>query len=157
MLSRCNVVNFYYHIMFPYTRQHVISTSHLKILSLLFTPFSVTRFAMHRIYADCINSRDMSRVFCDLHSQKTPRRILPMNSNILSTLTYYLNIHFHEHRCKKEGHSVFALTGQTVVKQQLSMFFLFLRSTVHSSVGSHPCFRHRSDPPRLLRCHPPHL
>ena len=156
MLSRCNVVNFYYHIMFPYTRQHVISTSHLKILSLLFTPFSVTRFAMHRIYADRINSRGMSRVFCDLRSQKTPRGILPMNSNILSTLTYYLNIHFHEHRCKKEGHSVFALTGQTVVKQQLSMFFLFLRSTVHS-VGSHPCFRHRSDPPRLLRCHPPHL
>ena len=142
MLSRCNVVNFYYHIMFPYTRQHVISTSHLKILSLLFTPFSVTRFAMHRIYAD--------------RSQKTPRGILSMNSNILSTLTYYLNIHFHEHRCKKEGHSVFALTGQTVVKQQLSMFFLFLRSTVHS-VGPHPCFRHRSDPPRLLRCHPPHL
>ena len=157
MLSRCNVVNFYYHIMFPYTRQHVISTSHLKILSLLFTPFSVTRFAMHRIYADRIHSRGMSRVFCDLRSQKTPRGILSMNSNILSTLTYYLNIHFHEHRCKKEGHSVFALTGQTVVKQQLSMFFLFLRSTVHSSVGSHSCFRHRSDPPRLLRCHPPHL
>ena len=152
MLSRCNVVNFYYHIMFPYTRQHVISTSHLKILSLLFTPFSVTRFAMHRIYADRIHSRGMSRVFCDLRSQKTPRGILSM----ISTLTYYLNIHFHEHRCKKEGHSVFALTGQTVVKQQLSMFFLFLRSTVHS-VGPHPCFRHRSDPPRLLRCHPPHL
>ena len=131
-------------------------SSHLKILSLLFTPFSVTRFAMHRIYADHIHSRGMSRVFCDLRSQKTPRGILPMNSNILSTLTYYLNIHFHEHRCKKEGHSVFALTGQTVVKQQLSMFFLFLRSTVHS-VGLHPCFRHRSDPPRLLRCHPPHL
>ena len=137
--------------------QHLILTSHLKMLSLLFTPFSVTHFAMHRIYADCINSRGMSRVFCDLRSQKTPRGILSMNSTILSTLTYYLNIHFHEHRCKKEGHSVFALTGQTVVKQQLSMFFLFLRSTVHSSVGSHPCFRHRSDPPRLLRCHPPHL
>ena len=26
--------------------------------SLLFTPFSATRFAMHRIYADRINSRD---------------------------------------------------------------------------------------------------
>ena len=48
---------------------------------LLFTPFSVTRFAMHRIYADCINSRGMSRVFCDLRSQKTPRGILPVNSN----------------------------------------------------------------------------
>ncbi len=33
---------------------------------LLFTPFSATRFAMHRIYADRINSRGMSRVFCDL-------------------------------------------------------------------------------------------
>ena len=51
--------------------------------SLLFTPFSATRFAMHRIYADHINSRGMSRVFRDLRSQKTPRGILPMNSNFL--------------------------------------------------------------------------
>ena len=50
--------------------------------SLLFTPFSATRFAMHRIYANRINSRSMSRVFCDLRSQKTPRGILPVNSNI---------------------------------------------------------------------------
>ena len=88
MLSRCNVVNFYYHIMFPYTRQHVISTSHLKMLSLLFTPFSVTRFAMHRIYADRINSRGMSRVFCDLRSHKTPRGILPVNNNQNSPLYF---------------------------------------------------------------------
>ena len=47
----------------------------------LFTPFSVTRFAMHRIYADRINSRGMSRVFCDLRSQKTPRGTLPVKSN----------------------------------------------------------------------------
>ena len=32
-------------------------------------------------YADRINSRGMSRVFCDLRSQKTPRGILPVNSN----------------------------------------------------------------------------
>ena len=49
--------------------------------TLLFTPFSATRFAMHRIYANRINSRGMSRVFCDLRSQKTPRGILPVNSN----------------------------------------------------------------------------
>ena len=48
---------------------------------LLFTPFTATRFAMHRIYANRINSRGMSRVFCDLRSQKTPRGILPVNSN----------------------------------------------------------------------------
>ena len=48
---------------------------------LLFTPFPATRFAMHRIYANRINSRGMSRVFCDLRSQKTPRGILPVNSN----------------------------------------------------------------------------
>ena len=48
---------------------------------LLFTPFSVTRFAIHRIYANRINSRGISRVFCDLRSQKTPRGILPVNSN----------------------------------------------------------------------------
>ena len=33
------------------------------ITELLFTPFSVTRFAMHRIYANRINSRCMSRDF----------------------------------------------------------------------------------------------
>ena len=37
---------------------------------LLFTLFTATRFAMHRIYANRINSRSMSRVFCDLRSQK---------------------------------------------------------------------------------------
>ena len=45
-----------------------------------FTPFSVTRFA-NLIYANRINSRGISRVFCDLRSQKTPRGILPVNSN----------------------------------------------------------------------------
>ena len=35
---------------------------------------------MHRIYTDRINSRGMSRAFCDLRSQKTPRGILPLNS-----------------------------------------------------------------------------
>ena len=56
--------------------------------SLLFTPFSATRFAMHRIYADRINSRGMSRVFCDLRSHKTPRGILPVNSNQNSHLYF---------------------------------------------------------------------
>ena len=46
-----------------------------------FTPFTATRFAMHRIYANRINSRGMSRVFGDLRSPKTPRGILPVNSN----------------------------------------------------------------------------
>ena len=41
-----------------------------------------TSCAMHRIYANRINSRGMSRVFCDLRSQKTPRRILPVSSNL---------------------------------------------------------------------------
>ena len=40
---------------------------------------------MHRIYADRINSRGMSRVFCDLRSQKTPRGTLPVNSNFENT------------------------------------------------------------------------
>ena len=34
------------------------------------------------IYANRINSRSMSRVFCDLRSQKTPRGILAVNSNV---------------------------------------------------------------------------
>ena len=55
-----------------------------EVNRLLFTPFSVTRFAMHRIYANRINSRHMSRIFCDLRSQKTPRGILPVNSNVNS-------------------------------------------------------------------------
>ena len=53
---------------------------------LLFTPCPVTRYAMHRIYANRINSRGMSRVFCDLRSQKTPRGILPVNSNMAYTV-----------------------------------------------------------------------
>ena len=56
----------------------------LSAKSLLFTPCPATRCAMHRIYANRINSRDMSRVFCDLRSQKTPRGILPVNSNVKS-------------------------------------------------------------------------
>ncbi len=61
--------------------------------TLLFTPFSATRFAMHRIYANRINSRGMSRVFCDLRSQKTPRGILPVNSNP-ETFLIQLNNYF---------------------------------------------------------------
>ena len=43
---------------------------------------SIVCFA-NSIYANRINSRGMSRVFCDLRSQKTPRGILPVNSNYL--------------------------------------------------------------------------
>ncbi len=44
-------------------------------ISLLFTPFTVTRFAMHRIYAIRINSRGMSLGFWHSHT-KTPRGIV---------------------------------------------------------------------------------
>ena len=73
-----------------------MKTAHTEItFLLLFTPFSVTRFAMHRIYADRINSRGMSRVFCDLRSQKTPRGTLPVNSNAnLSFVNDIANFHF---------------------------------------------------------------
>ena len=37
-----------------------------------------------------INSRGMSRVFCDLRSQKTPRGILPVDSNKIICLTNLL-------------------------------------------------------------------
>ena len=43
-------------------------------------PRSIVCFA-NLIYANRINSRSMSRVFCDRRSQKTPRGILPVNSN----------------------------------------------------------------------------
>ena len=42
---------------------------------------SIVCFA-NLIYAYRINSHSMSRVFCDLRSQKTPRGILPVNSNV---------------------------------------------------------------------------
>ena len=45
---------------------------------------SIVCFA-NLIYANRINSRGMSRVFCDLRSQKTPRGILPVNSNVESS------------------------------------------------------------------------
>ena len=64
-----------------YHKPPSLHTQNIFEIMLLFTPFSATRFAMHRIYANRINSRGMSRVFCDLRSQKTPRGILPVNSN----------------------------------------------------------------------------
>ena len=43
-------------------------------------PRSIVCFT-NLIYANRINSRGMSRVFCDLRSHKTPRGISPVNSN----------------------------------------------------------------------------
>ena len=42
---------------------------------------SIVCFA-NLIYTNRINSHSMSRVFCDLRSQKTPRGILAVNSNV---------------------------------------------------------------------------
>ena len=47
-------------------------------------------------YADRINSRGMSRVFCDLRSQKTPRGTLPVNSNELFHITVHPDVHFFQ-------------------------------------------------------------
>ena len=81
-------------IMILFFRQSVMCIIaefyNIFLLSLLFTLFTATRFAMHRIYANRINSRGMSRVFCDLRSQKTPRGILPVNSNLLSCIAKVL-------------------------------------------------------------------
>ena len=66
------------------------------LIRLLFTPCPATRCAMHRIYANRINSRDMSRVFCDLRSQKTPRGTLPVNSNELFHITVHPDVHFFQ-------------------------------------------------------------
>jgi hypothetical protein len=71
------------------------------LMMLLFTPFTATRFAMHRIYANRINSRGMSRVFCDLHSQKTPRGILPVNSNLMITVHTPQSCEVFWHECAK--------------------------------------------------------
>ena len=79
---------------YPLGKQYIKNTEHI-FHELLFTPFSVTRFAMHRIYANHINSRSMARVFCDLRSQKTPRGILPVNSNFpVLHPTTILSTHF---------------------------------------------------------------
>ena len=57
-------------------------------------PRSIVCFA-NLIYANRINSRSMSRVFCDLRSQKTPRGILPVNSNIKT-------LHFHPNQQRRK-------------------------------------------------------
>ncbi len=60
---------------------------------------SIVCFA-NLIYANRINSHSMSRVFCDLRSQKTPRGILPVNSNknstskVIKIIFACVNIHF---------------------------------------------------------------
>ena len=48
---------------------------------------SIVCFA-NLIYANRINSHSMSRVFCDLRSQKTPRGILSVNSNFSKPESY---------------------------------------------------------------------
>jgi len=58
-------------------------------------PRSIVCFA-NLIYANRINSRGMSWVFCDLRSQKTPRGILPVNrflDNLVGTLCFTWNKH----------------------------------------------------------------
>ena len=89
-------------IMILFFRQSVMCIIaefyNIFLLSLLFT---ATRFAMHRIYANRINSRGMSRVFCDLHSQKTPRGILPVNSNLMITVHTPQSCEVFWHECAK--------------------------------------------------------
>ena len=59
---------------------------------------SIVCFA-NSIYANRINSRGMSRVFCDFRSQKTPCGILPVNSNISVTVHTPLSreVFWHEY------------------------------------------------------------
>ena len=53
---------------------------------LLLTPFTATRFAMHRIYANRINSRGMSRVYVSFTHINTSR------DSSMWTVTLILNI-----------------------------------------------------------------
>ena len=95
--SYCFLLSFFTFVSFFYKAKPSMKTAHTEItFLLLFTPFSVTRFAMHRIYANRINSRGISRVFCDLRSQKTPRGILPVNSNELFHITVHPDVHFFQ-------------------------------------------------------------
>ena len=62
--SYCFLLSFFTFVSFFYKAKPSMKTAHTEItFLLLFTPFSVTRFAMHRIYANRINSRCMSRNF----------------------------------------------------------------------------------------------
>ena len=45
---------------------------------------------------DAQNLCGMSRVFCDLRSQKTPRGTLPVNSNELFHITVHPDVHFFQ-------------------------------------------------------------
>ena len=95
--SYCFLLSFFTFVSFFYKAKPSMKTAHTEItFLLLFTPFSVTRFAMHRIYADRINSRDMSRVFCDLRSQKTPRGTLPVNSNLFTPFSLMRSAEYYQ-------------------------------------------------------------
>ena len=62
--SYCFLLSFFTFVSFFYKAKPSMKTAHTEItFLLLFTSFSVTRFAMHRIYANRINSRCMSRDF----------------------------------------------------------------------------------------------
>ena len=102
---------------------------------LLFTPFSATRFAMHRIYASRINSRGMSRVFCDLRSPKTPRGILPVNSNVKvicysSVFFSFKHICFLSQRYLKKSLISTKLTFQ---QQSAAVLLLILMTAFHGT------------------------
>ena len=88
---------------------------------LLFTPFSATRFAMHRIYADRINSRGMSRVFCELRSQKTPRGILPVNSNPCFSI-YIRWRERYNHKAKRINREIMKTAGERIIRQKLGEY-----------------------------------
>ena len=82
-------------------------------------PSSIVCFA-NLIYANRINSRGMSWVFCDLRSQKTPHGILPVNRNDSWTI---LSADVYKRQLTNNN------TGTT------ALYFLFLllwRISIHS-------------------------
>lgn len=91
------------------------------------------RFTMHRILADCTNSRGMSQVFCDLRSPKTPRGILPVNSNVKficysSVFFSFKHICFLSQRYLKKSLISTKLTFQ---QQSAAVLLLILMTAFH--------------------------
>ena len=94
----------------------------MSVVKISFRPRSKTYFSVtvHSVHSNtlrdaqksCIRmiSRHTSRVFCELRSRKTPRRMSPVNSNLFHTSDQLINI-FHFLSLKECSHTCLLYTS----------------------------------------------
>ena len=114
----------------------------LFLICLLFTPFPVTRFAMHRIYANRINSRRMSRDF-GIFMPKHLAEQLRVNSNnnlplqtdrksISQSVKQYIYPFLCEFCCLNKSICLRHISDRIYsILLTVNPFYFFLRKNIH--------------------------